>query len=310
MRTWLVLSIQSEFWKHFAKLLGVRLSICAKFRGVIIWRLGHLGKRRWTQNRIPPAIFRSSLISRTRFFLGLVRLGREWSGLGRKLYGSNPPGWNPGPHNNHVCLSLPGPQSRPIPAVPTSSRPRRKPRLDGVERNHVKTASIAQRRQWLGHRGGGGTSSVYTRSGGDIYTGSSASTRGTPLADRRHPVGVRFSPVVLTSSSSPFHHVHLSSVYGLCWPALSPAAAGQHISPERDGPLRRWHEVSAFLIEHDQVFLLQPQHAAGERADSIAPRNPVMNCSFGGWCYLLFVVGLFCKEKRNCQVVIGRNRWW
>jgi hypothetical protein len=73
----------------------------------------------------------------------------------------------------------------------------------------VKTASTAQRRRRLGHRGGGGTSSVCTRSGGDIYTGSPASTRGTPLADRRHPVGVRFSPVVLTSSS-PFHRVHLS----------------------------------------------------------------------------------------------------
>jgi hypothetical protein len=73
----------------------------------------------------------------------------------------------------------------------------------------VKTASTAQRRRRLGHRGGGGTSSVCTRYGGDIYTGSPASTRGTPLADRLHPVGVRFSPVVLTSSS-PFHRVHLS----------------------------------------------------------------------------------------------------
>jgi hypothetical protein len=122
---------------------------------------------------------------------------------------------NFGPHNNRVRLSPPGPQSRPIPAVPTSSRPGKKLCHDGMERNHMKTASTTQRRWWLGHRGGGDMSFVYTRSGGDIYTGSLASTRGTPLADRRHPVGVRFSPVVLTSSS-PFHRVHLSGVCGLC----------------------------------------------------------------------------------------------
>jgi hypothetical protein len=68
------------------------------------------------------------------------------------------------------------------------------------ERCSARAAATAQK--------GSSTRSSCTRSGGDIYTGSSASTRGAPLADRRYLYGVCFSPVALTSSS-PFHLMHL-----------------------------------------------------------------------------------------------------
>jgi hypothetical protein len=57
-------------WKHLAKLLGVKLSTCVKFSGVIIRKMRPLGKEKMNSEQIPPVILGSSLISRMRFFLG------------------------------------------------------------------------------------------------------------------------------------------------------------------------------------------------------------------------------------------------
>jgi hypothetical protein len=46
MRIWLIRSILSEFWKHLIELLGVKLSTCAKFSGVIIRKMRPLRKEK------------------------------------------------------------------------------------------------------------------------------------------------------------------------------------------------------------------------------------------------------------------------
>jgi hypothetical protein len=56
-----MLSIRLEFWKHLAKLLGVRLSICAKFRGVIIRKMRPLGKEKMNSEQNSPSYFQKFL---------------------------------------------------------------------------------------------------------------------------------------------------------------------------------------------------------------------------------------------------------
>jgi hypothetical protein len=45
----------SEFWKHQTELLGVKLSKCVKFSGVIIWKMKPLGKEKMNSEQNFPS---------------------------------------------------------------------------------------------------------------------------------------------------------------------------------------------------------------------------------------------------------------
>jgi hypothetical protein len=50
----------SEFWRHLIELLGVRLSICAKFSGDITLKIRQLGKEKVNLEQNFPNYFQKS----------------------------------------------------------------------------------------------------------------------------------------------------------------------------------------------------------------------------------------------------------
>jgi hypothetical protein len=71
MRIWIIRSILSEFWKHLAELLGVKLSTCAKFSGVIIRKMRLLGKEKMNSEQNSPIYFQKFLNLEDEILLGV-----------------------------------------------------------------------------------------------------------------------------------------------------------------------------------------------------------------------------------------------
>jgi hypothetical protein len=90
-------------------------------------RMRYVGDDGPSSQRFPPSLngevwfyrgVESAAATSSRSHLGLVRFGRDQSGLERILPGSDLRGWNTGPRKNNVRLSLFGRQPRPSRTFP------------------------------------------------------------------------------------------------------------------------------------------------------------------------------------------------